>query len=435
MSESKKRRLRLSAAGIERAIEIEESNFILKIGKKSLKIPRFLATFISPIIHQQLIIDSTLSIFSIEDSLVEESSIELFEELLHGHFVDIEGTKTSGLVRIASLLGESEIEGELIDIELGNESMTVSNIVTRIEKKRSHSRDIGDEIFFLIEHIDDIGLDDISRIGSDIFEVVLKDDRLKIASEDWLVDVIHDLGSNFIFLIRYVECKFLSLQGIEKYIELIDANDIDCLLWSRICDRLRCWIEVIESPRESCRVRDCDVIAYNNSPWSGIFDHLRRDCGGNVHLKRAVTVISSADYSDYPYHLADQNYGSSWYSTNHPNSWIEFDFKRNRVSPTGYVIKSNNQNNYYLVGWVIEGSNDGLDWTKLDERNTQELSSNSIIRYFSINDSSNLPFFRHIRLRQTAKNSSGNDHLVISCIELFGCLRTVCDRESGRRSQ
>jgi hypothetical protein len=105
------------------------------------------------------------------------------------------------------------------------------------------------------------------------------------------------------------------------------------------------------------------------------------------------------------------------------------------VSPTGYVIKSNNQSSYYLVGWVIEGSNDCLDWTKIDERNTPELSANSIVRYFPINDSSNLPFFRYIRLRQTAKNSKGSYSLVISCIELFGRLRTVEERELGRRSQ
>jgi hypothetical protein len=56
------------------------------------------------------------------------------------------------------------------------------------------------------------------------------------------------------------------------------------------------------------------------------------------------------------------------------------------------VVKSNNQCAYCLVGWVIEGSHDSFDWTKLDKQNTPNPSGNSIIRYFPINDSSNLPF-------------------------------------------
>jgi hypothetical protein len=153
----------------------------------------------------------------------------------------------------------------------------------------------------------------MSKIGSDILEVVLKDERLKIPSEDWLVDVIHDLGSNFGFLVRYVECKFFSLNGIDKFIELIDPNDIDGLLWSGICDRLRCSIEYIHSPRESGTGGDWDVIAYNNSPWSGIFGHLRRNCGGNIHGKGVVTVMSSGDSSSFSFKVTDENLSSSWY--------------------------------------------------------------------------------------------------------------------------
>jgi hypothetical protein len=44
------------------------------------------------------------------------------------------------------LLGECEIEGEMTELEVGGEDMTVSNIVTRIEKKTFHSRGISDEI-------------------------------------------------------------------------------------------------------------------------------------------------------------------------------------------------------------------------------------------------------------------------------------------------
>jgi hypothetical protein len=89
----------------------------------------------------------------------------LFEELLRGHFANIDKTQISGLRRIASLLGEYEIEGEIIEFELEGEDITISNIGTRIEKKTSHSRDMSDEMKFVIQHIDEIGLKACRDLG------------------------------------------------------------------------------------------------------------------------------------------------------------------------------------------------------------------------------------------------------------------------------
>jgi hypothetical protein len=51
------RTMRISAEGIGRGVEVEEANFSLMIGNRELKLSRFQAAFISPLIHQQLLND------------------------------------------------------------------------------------------------------------------------------------------------------------------------------------------------------------------------------------------------------------------------------------------------------------------------------------------------------------------------------------------
>jgi hypothetical protein len=76
--------------------------------------------------------------------------------------------------------------------------------------------------------------------------------------------------------------------------------------------------------------------------------------------------------------------------------------------------------NNHLVKWVIEGSDDRNEWMCLDERETHELNGNGRVSSFKIENDSEIPFFRYVRLRQNGRNSSNNDHLVLNRIEFFG---------------
>jgi hypothetical protein len=71
----------------------------------------------------------------------------------------------------------------------------------------------------------------------------------------------------------------------------------------------------------------------------------------------------------------------------------------------------------------LEGSNDGLTWVRIDDRqNDTSLSTQGASFIFSIS----VEFeeeFRMIRLRQTGKNTGGHYHLIVSAIELFGVLK------------
>jgi hypothetical protein len=114
-----------------------------------------------------------------------------------------------------------------------------------------------------------------------------------------------------------------------------------------------------------------------------------------------------------------------FYTHNSANSWIQFDFKDRSVSLTHYALKSDGHTygSYHLLEWTISGSNDGKDWTILDEQNTQDLNGNYVTKMFCCGDSSSVSqFYRYIRLTQTGKNSSGHDHLMLANIEFFGSM-------------
>jgi hypothetical protein len=60
---------------------------------------------------------------------------------------------------------------------------------------------------------------------------------------------------------------------------------------------------------------------------------------------------------------------------------------------------------------------------KLDDRqNDTSLNSTGAISTFSISEGFQEEF-RQIRLRQTGKNSYGNDQIVVNAIEFFGVLK------------
>jgi hypothetical protein len=92
-----------------------------------------------------------------------------------------------------------------------------------------------------------------------------------------------------------------------------------------------------------------------------------------------------------------------------------------RIKPSHYSIRSRrDSNDHHMRSWTLEGSMDGQSWEELDRReNNTSLNSQGATATFSISRSSEIQM---IRLRQLSQNSSGNYHLVVNAIELFGII-------------
>jgi hypothetical protein len=185
-------------------------------------------------------------------------------------------------------------------------------------------------------------------------------------------------------------------------------------IWCSLCSRLSLSNSI-----------DCS----SDRNLDGILSYLTKRFGGHVIDRDIVSITASAVAypQDYPLRqVADFENQCHIYTGNAPNSWICYDFKDMQIKVTHYSIRSRcDLDLNHLRSWTLEGSKDGLSWVKLDDRK-DDTSLNSAGAIFTFSISAEFEDeFRMIRLRQTGKNSSGNDYLVASAIGFFGVLKEL----------
>ena len=158
-------------------------------------------------------------------------------------------------------------------------------------------------------------------------------------------------------------------------------------------------------------------------PLTGIIARLTSRCGRDVHLQGVVEVTSSSRYRSHPMDATRRDPNNCFFSKDETNSWICYDFKGRRVTPTSYSI-SNGYKQPCLRSWVFEVSNDGEAWEVVDQREDVNNWSSFEIQNFPINPEPSKSC-RFVRLRQTGQNDAGNNQLCIDCLEVFGVLTDI----------
>ena len=159
------------------------------------------------------------------------------------------------------------------------------------------------------------------------------------------------------------------------------------------------------------------------SPLEGIIAHLTRECGENVQEAGIVEVTASRCIGGLPENVAELGTNSYFQSGREPDSWIRYDFKERRVTPTSYSVRTDGGCSQPR-SWVLEISNDGSDgsWDVVDRRDDNFLlNASRATRNFAISAPAS-GSFRFVRLRQTGKNHGGYDDLCLTSLEVFGTL-------------
>jgi hypothetical protein len=243
-------------------------------------------------------------------------------------------------------------------------------------------------------------------------------------SEDWLLELIFELGPLHSQLIGEVEFAYLSCRGIDLVFERLSISELDERIWHQLWLRSR--HRIVYDPTElvpNINRYPGSVTRCPDSPWSGLIAHLSELCGGNVHAKGAIDVSCSSSSRNQCWDVVNYAWNDYWYTSSAPNSWIQFDFKDRVVSLTHYALKSDGSNGCHLLEWAVQGSIDGRSWTDLDRRQTQDLNNNYITKVFSCDATFPEPhFYRFIRLLHPGKNSSGSDTLMLANFECFGSM-------------
>jgi hypothetical protein len=409
----------LSAIGLEQTSVLDPDSFLFVVGDSEYRCSRFQAVFFSKTVSDLFLTDPLTTEFVIDDIPDPDRHFGSIMNLAQHGTVEVTEMTVPTLQKFVQRLKCDELSRLLFEFELSGEELNERNAVSRLVVKSKRLLSIDEEIEFIASRFDQIeGLDSLPL---SLLEIILESFSLRIESEDWLLDFICGLESDFENLIRYVRCEFLSGTGIAKFIDSVSVDRIDSVLWGSVCRRL---VNTCSSPPDAQRFNvKCTTFSHGNSDFEGILHHLSSKCGGNVHTKGLVAITASTTHFGYPepVTIADFAKPSTWISHNSANSSVMFDFKELLVSIDGYSVKSG-AHSHWLQAWEIEVSNDGNSWKTRDKRSTQELKGSNVTKYFECASPSSA-FHRFVRLRQTGINGAGCHNLEIANLEFFGRLR------------
>jgi hypothetical protein len=361
--------------------------------------------------------DKTVNRFNLgETKVCFESIIALME----GRSIVLSQENCESLQEIAKMIENEELLKKCLEFGIGKEEISVMNCIDRLKAKEESGCSIDEEIKFIASHFYELDTESLKEVKRETIESIISDECLCLRDEESLVKFIESLGEEYSFLYRYVECCFLSLEGIEEFLSQISENGMDERLWRSLCRRLRCELSNrrLTSPRFSGN--QGKIFDYvEEHPFEGIIHAMSAECGGNVHKKSVVAITASGTTRGQAFRVANHGWDGYWESTDAPNSWICFDFREQGAALSHYTLKSHGSTGHWFLMWAIEGSNDGSNWTVLDERNTQHLNDMNIVKTYECSKNCS-EFFRFIRMRQTGRNSSNTDFLILTNIEFFG---------------
>jgi hypothetical protein len=353
--------------------------------------------------------------------------LEQFYDLISGRSTRI-GFNASNCKSFESLfeiLENEKILDGIIAFRTGNK-ITIDNCISILRDKVRNNCDFEAELNYISSHFWEFhsaDLEELKQINLEVLDRILNSPNLLIRNEDSLIDFISSLGEEYSVLYEYVQFEFLTETGFRKFLSSVDLEDINSSLWGSFCRRFLSDASNHALPNK--RFSGLSSLRYHlGRKWNGIIDHLTKKCGGNVHEKGVVNITASR-----PGGVNDcsrvVNYGAVdgfWHSLDVPDSWICFDFKEKSVSLQHYTVKSESIMGYFCVQWELEGSNDGKTWRSLDSRNTTDLYDKATKTY-RCSDSVANEFFSFIRMRQTERNSRGDNRFPLCNLEFFGILK------------
>jgi hypothetical protein len=415
----------LSSKGLERAKIIERDSFRFIIGSEEFKCSRFQAAFISKAVHRLLCSDFTIDSFALTG--VEDGASDFFNiicALIEGRPIVLDESNCERVSRVGEVLENDELLAFVMKFQESVEAISVSNCISRLRMRVRTGLKIEEALKFVASHFYELEIEELKGLTNDLLEAVVSHSDLRLIDEDSFLEFIFSLGDEYSTLYGYVEFRFLSISGIDKFLSRISKENCDSQIWNSICRRLQC--EIVNREVNCRRFSSTAVEEFvfsKGHEFDGILSSLTKKCGGNVHEKGIVNITSSGDAGNKCWQVADHGWTGFWASLNVPNSWICFDFRNTQISVKSYTLNSDSKISQIPVHWVVEGSNDQNNWMEIDKKDTQELDGRSIVKNFSCSTHHSSKFFRFIRLRQTGINNSNYDYFCLRNIEFFGVLK------------
>lgn len=423
-----KSEIRLSPYGLQRVNECDSRPFCFAVGDSKYWCSVSQACFISPCVFRLLLTDYTVGMFYVD---VEDPDL-VFKDILElgsGSSVTVDQDNIGVIRSIAIALENGELYSRVLECEVYSESADIHSTIKTLLECRAFGLLPEKEISFLASHFDQLDPMTISRLSIAELEKILQSSKLQINDENSLLEMIIELcleDADYFIMFRYVRIQRLDVIHFEAYFNFVrEYNDPTPWMpfYYYLRDIFRLYSGVLPSSLPISRFRgDGGIFDLVTDPaFYGIISHLAKVSGGNVHEMGRVDITSCGDQYNQCHQVTNYGWTGCWLSrsTDSGFAWICFDFKDSRVNLTKYSVKSGNIDMFFMIHWVIEGSNDRIDWTILDKRNTLDLYGNSKIATYSCNSGISQSF-RYLKLRMTGANTNGGSGLCLAQLEFFG---------------
>lgn len=409
---------------------------------KVCHVPSGLIEFLAPKIARLRKSDASVTSYTFIDCSFDVFS-DLVTKLQRGIPVDVDRTNFEDLLKIACDLENDELISSIFSaVDIDNLTIDKALSLWKVEnsKRFGYTGSFGDLRTFLASHFYDIPESTMADLDLPTLESLLSDPSLKIKDEDSLYDLIRskiDRDLSFSRLFEFVYFEYLSPDRIAHFVSFMATHLLDTInatIWNRISQRLIMTPSFSKDDDNDPRIMDTPAKEFpyeESKPLNGIISHLTQEFGGNVHDKGIVEITaSSVNGGDCePKCVADLEADSIYCSADELDTWICYDFKDMRVTPTSYSIRSHchGYSGYFnLKSWVLEVSNNGTSWDIIDQRNDNfDLDDENVTCNFKIDQVPEDSKYRFIRLRQTGPNHRRTltlYYVSISSFEIFGKL-------------
>ena len=414
----------------------DSSLFRFTDGHREIVMDTTMAEFLSPKVANLRRTDACVTTCKFTNTRVADSFELLYRSCLHGQPLYVGKSNFQDFVMLALEIGNSELLS-LILAQVRDDWRTLDWALFQLKNAPNLLCALESVTEYVASKFYTIDEKALRELDLDALRAVLSHPSLKLKDEDSLYDVIKSrvvVDRSSASLMEFVCFEYLSPAKIQDCVAFIGEYMLDNMgrdVWARIARRLvRVPVTNPDDESVSARfVRQYETYHFTPSnPLDGIIAHLTRESGGNVHEKGIIQVTASSMQAQHymPKEVVSLAECSVFFTRSEENSWICFDFKDRRVSPTNYSIRSIydggcGSNN--LKSWTIEGSSDGQSWVVLDRReNDNSLNARNVTRNFAIASTESPSSYRFLRIHQTGKNHANNDRLGLSSLEIFGRL-------------
>lgn len=373
-------------------------DFTFFVGESRFSCKEVIALFLSPKLAQMKEIDPTISSFTIKcpnnTGEWKRCFTKIMKSVMSGR-LEFEEDEEEIVNEILIQLGNEEIFDSVIE----QEGLNTKNAVTFLHKG-IESKNVID---FIAEHFESI--EDKEQMSIDELEQVILSPNFSVRDESCLFNEICrqiEFDDDKRDLLRFVNLRFLQTRDIEKFISLVDLEDMNADIWSQITQRL------VTSPKKE------------KPNETSIFKKLSKKHGG---LREAVSVTCSSVGGGCPEDILVKS-NAYCYTKDIENQFFEFDFKSNQVLVSRYELTTPNCGNdgNYPKSWSLEGSNDRENWEIIDIRkNDVSLHGPKKTSSFIIENNDEI-FFRYIKIKQQGEGHAlkPNYMLILSQIEFYG---------------